>query len=213
MKFSVKKGDYVKIIAGNDKGKFGQVVAVNRDTKRVTVEGKDLSVVKKAVRARKANDKAGIIELPKSMDISNVMPVCAACGMATRVRHGEVDGKKVRICAKCGAVLETKKKKEEKKKATVRRKKKEETAAAVAPEVQTEAVAQEAAEVEEVKTTVTRRKKTETTEVAAEAPAKKTTTRKKKVDTEAATSEEVAEVKKPATRKKKTAEVKAEDAE
>lgn len=192
MKFSVKKGDYVKIIAGNDKGKFGQVVAVNRDTKRVTVEGKDLSVVKKAVRARKANDKAGIIELPKSMDISNVMPVCASCGMATRVRHGEVDGKKVRICAKCGAVLETKKKKEEKKKATVRRKKKDETAAAVAPEAKTEAVAQEvvAEEVKEVKTTVTRRKKTETTATVAEAPAKKTT-----------------------TRKKKTAEVKAEDAE
>ena len=127
MSFSVKKGDYVKIIAGNDKGKFGQIVAVDRKAGRVTVEGKDLSVVKKAVRARKASDKAGIIELPKSTDISNVMPVCSACGKATRVRHGEVDGKKVRICAKCGAVLETKKAKDDKKskaKATTRRKKK-----------------------------------------------------------------------------------------
>ncbi len=127
MSLGVKKGDYVKIIAGNDKGKFGQIVAVDREAGRVTVEGKDLSVVKKAVRARKANDKAGIIELPKSTDISNVMAVCAACGKATRIRTGEVDGKKVRICAKCGAVLETKKAKEEKKtkaKATTRRKKK-----------------------------------------------------------------------------------------
>ena len=133
MSINVKKGDYVKIIAGNDKGKFGQIVGVDRKNGRVTVEGKDLSIVKKAMRARKANDKAGIIELPKSTDISNVMPVCAACGKATRVRHGEVDGKKVRICAKCGAVLETKKAKEDKKaKATVRKKKKaEESAEAV----------------------------------------------------------------------------------
>ena len=127
MSLGVKKGDYVKIIAGNDKGKFGQIVAVDREAGRVTVEGKDLSVVKKAVRARKANDKARIIELPKSTDISNVMAVCPARGKATRVRTGEGDGKKVRICAKCGAGLETKKAKEEKKtkaKATTRRKKK-----------------------------------------------------------------------------------------
>ena len=69
MSINIKKGDYVKIIAGNDKGKFGQVVAVDRKAGRVTVEGKDLSVVKKAVRARKANDRAGIVELPKSTDI------------------------------------------------------------------------------------------------------------------------------------------------
>ena len=167
MKFSVKKGDYVKIIAGNDKGKFGQIIAVDRDAKRVTVEGKDLSVVKKAVRARKANDKSGIIELPKSMDISNVMPVCAECGQATRVRHGKVDGKSVRICAKCGAVLETKKKKEEKKKATVRRKKKDtaavENTEAVKATENTEAVTAtentEVAEAKKTTTTVTRRKK------------------------------------------------------
>ena len=133
MSINIKKGDYVKIIAGNDKGKFGQVVAVDRKAGRVTVEGKDLSVVKKAVRARKANDRAGIVELPKSTDISNVMPVCAACGKATRVRHGEMDGKKVRICAKSGEILETKKAKEEKKaKATTRKRKKAEEPAAEA---------------------------------------------------------------------------------
>jgi large subunit ribosomal protein L24 len=132
MSLNIKKGDNVKIIAGNDKGKFGQVVAVDRANGRVTVEGKGLSVVKKAVRARKATEKGGIVELPKSTDISNVMAVCAACGKATRIRHGVADGKKVRICAKCGAVLETKAVKEEKKaKVAVRRKKKTtETAAA-----------------------------------------------------------------------------------
>lgn len=226
MKFSVKKGDYVKIIAGNDKGKFGQIIAVDRDAKRVTVEGKDLSVVKKAVRARKANDKSGIIELPKSMDISNVMPVCAECGQATRVRHGNVDGKSVRICAKCGAVLETKKKKEEKKKATVRRKKKDtaavENTEAVKATENTEAVTAtentEVAEAKKTTTTVTRRKKSADTAAAKETVAttevKKPATRKKKTDDAAVADDAATEtVKKPATRKKKTAEVKAEDAE
>lgn len=171
MSFSVKKGDYVKIIAGNDKGKFGQIVAVDVKKGRVTVEGKDLSVVKKAVRARKASDKAGIVELPKSTDISNVMPVCATCGKATRVRHGEVDGKKVRICAKCGAVLETKKAKEEKKaRATVRKKKvaTETAPEAVNTEVETVAsVAEEKAEAP--KATVRKRKTTTATTVAPDA--------------------------------------------
>ena len=226
MKFSVKKGDYVKIIAGNDKGKFGQIIAVDRDAKRVTVEGKDLSVVKKAVRARKANDKSGIIELPKSMDISNVMPVCAECGQATRVRHGKVDGKSVRICAKCGAVLETKKKKEEKKKATVRRKKKDtaavENTEAVKATENTETVTaaenNEVAEAKTTTTTVTRRKKSADTAAAKETVAttevKKPATRKKKTEDAAVAADAATEtVKKPATRKKKTAEVKAEDAE
>lgn len=146
MSYSVKKGDFVKIIAGNDKGKFGQIIAIDRENGRVTVEGKDLSVVKKAVRARKANDKAGIVEMPKTYDISNVMPVCAACGKATRVRHAIVNGKKVRICAKCGEVLETKK--AEKKNTTIRRKK---TTTATTDATATEAPT----------TTVRRRKKTE----------------------------------------------------
>ncbi len=88
---------------------------------RVVVEGKDLLITKKATKARKASDKAGIVEIPHTYDISDVMPVCATCGKPTRVKHAVVDGKKVRVC-KCGAVLETKKVKE-KAKATVRKKK------------------------------------------------------------------------------------------
>lgn len=214
MKFSVKKGDYVKIIAGNDKGKFGQIIAVNRDAKRVTVEGKDLSVVKKAVRARKANEKSGIVELPKSMDISNVMPVCSECGQATRVRHGKVDGKSVRICAKCGAVLETKKKKEEKKKATVRRKKKD-----VAPVENADTAKTTETKETVTTTTVTRRKKSadtvEAKETVATTVTKKPATRKKKTEEGTAVAQDATTeaVKKPATRKKKTAEVKTDDAE
>lgn len=132
MKLSVKKGDYVKIIAGSDKGKTAQIIAVDLDKGRVTVEGKDVGQVKKAVKARKASDKSGIINMPKTVDASNVMPICASCGKATRVKHAVVDGKKVRMC-KCGAVLETKKKEEKKAKATVRKRSTKKAAEVVNP--------------------------------------------------------------------------------
>ena len=132
MKLSVKKGDYVKIIAGSDKGKTAQIIAVDLDKGRVTVEGKDVGQVKKAVKARKASDKSGIINMPKTVDASNVMPICDSCGKATRVKHAVVDGKKVRMC-KCGAVLETKKKEEKKAKATVRKRSTKKAAEVVNP--------------------------------------------------------------------------------
>ncbi len=127
MKLSVRKDDYVKIIAGQDKGKFGQIISVDAENGRVVVEGKDLHINRKAVKARKANDKSGIVDLPRSYDVSNVMPVCSVCGKPTRVKHSIVDGKKVRVC-KCGAVLTTEKPKEAKKATRVIRKKKSEDA-------------------------------------------------------------------------------------
>ncbi|HKL73558.1 MAG TPA: 50S ribosomal protein L24 [Clostridia bacterium] len=163
MSFSVKKGDYVKIIAGDDKGKMAQIIAVNTDKGRVFLEGKDISVAKKAKKSRKANDKSGIITIPKSISVSNVMPVCASCGKTTRVKYSEVDGKKVRTC-ECGAVLETKKvatKEEKKAKATVRKKVKateeiavntaEETTVAATEEKVVEATEAKAVEATEVK--------------------------------------------------------------
>jgi large subunit ribosomal protein L24 len=109
-KFSVKKDDFVVIIAGKDKGKTAQVTAVNQDKGRVLIEGKDLTTVnKKAVKARQASDKGGIITQAGSVDISNVMPLCSACNKPCRVNYKEVDGKSVRVCNKCDAVLVTKK--------------------------------------------------------------------------------------------------------
>ena len=144
MKLSVKKGDFVKIIAGSDKGKTAQIVAVDADNGRVTIEGKEVGQYKKAVKARRASDKSGIVSIDKTVDASNVMPICAACGKAVRVKHSvDENGKKVRVCGKCGAVLETKKKEEKKAKTTVRKRTKK------AEEAPVEAPATEAATTEE----------------------------------------------------------------
>lgn len=135
MKLSVKKGDFVKIIAGSDKGKTAQIIAVDAESGRVQIEGKDVGQIKKSVKARKASDPSGIISRPKTVDASNVMPICAACGKAVRVKHSvDAEGKKVRICGKCGAVLETTKKEDKKAKTTVRKRtKKVEEAPVEAP--------------------------------------------------------------------------------
>lgn len=109
-KTSIKKDDYVMIIAGKDKNKTAQVIAIDRDSHRALIEGKDLLTVnKKAVKARKASDKGGLIEQPGSVDVSNLMPICAACNKPTRVGYKEADGKKIRVCIKCGEELITKK--------------------------------------------------------------------------------------------------------
>ena len=124
-KYSVKKDDYVMIIAGKDKGKTAQIIGVNTEAHRVLVEGEGLATVNtKAVKARKASDQGGLVKQPGSVDISNVMPICSACNKPTRVGYRLEDGKRVRYCKKCGAVLVTKKAQKAKKtaKAGVRKK-------------------------------------------------------------------------------------------
>ena len=107
MNYSIKKGDAVKVISGKDKGKSGQVIAVLKDQHRVVVEG--VNIVSKHTKPRNAQQKGGIVKREGSIDVSNVMLVCASCGKPTRVGHKieNNDGKenKVRVCVKCGSVI------------------------------------------------------------------------------------------------------------
>ena len=105
---SIKKGDTVVVLAGKDKGKTGDILAVSPKTNRVIV--KDVNVVKKHKKARNAQQKSEIISMEAPIDASNVMVVCASCNKATRIAKSEVDGKLVRVCKKCGASLDVSKK-------------------------------------------------------------------------------------------------------
>lgn len=150
-KYSVKKGDYVQVISGVDSGKTGVITGIDKKTGRVLLEGDKLTPIKRHVKARRASDKGGIIERAGTVDVSNVMPICSVCNKPTRVRHGEADGKTVRICVACGAVLEPKKPARVKsaiKKATVRKKAKAEEADAEA--VSQKTVSEEAVSTEAV---------------------------------------------------------------
>lgn len=101
---NVKVNDNVLVIAGKDKGKQGKVLATSPKTNTVTVEG--VRIQKKHEKARKANETSQIVEVPAPIDASNVMVICSACGKAVRVKHAVENGKKTRVCGKCGAVLD-----------------------------------------------------------------------------------------------------------
>lgn len=101
---NVKVNDNVLVIAGKDKGKQGKILATSPKANTVIVEG--VRIQKKHEKARKANETSKIVSEPGPIDVSNVMVVCPSCNKATRVKHAVQDGKKVRVCAKCGAVLD-----------------------------------------------------------------------------------------------------------
>ena len=102
-KVHVKTGDNVMVISGKDAGKTGKVLAVSPTEGKVIVEG--LNMVTKHVKPRRQGEQGGIVKAEGAMYASKVMPVCPKCNKATRIGHSEVDGKKVRVCKKCGAQL------------------------------------------------------------------------------------------------------------
>ena len=100
-KMNVRKGDTVEVLSGKDKGVRAEVIKAMPAEGKVVVRG--VAVVKKAQRPTQANQEGGIVEKEAAIDVSNVALVCPTCGKATRVGHAEEDGKKVRVCKKCGA--------------------------------------------------------------------------------------------------------------
>jgi large subunit ribosomal protein L24 len=105
MKAHVKKGDNVMVIAGKDKGKKGKVLRVVPSTGRVVVEG--VNMIKKHQRPNQKVMQGGIIDKEAPLALSNVQVICSKCGDPVRTGKKELeDGKMVRVCAKCGEVLD-----------------------------------------------------------------------------------------------------------
>ena len=71
LKFHVKKGDEVVVIAGSEKGKRGKIIEVQRSSNRVIVEG--LHMVKRHIRKNQQNPNGAIIEREGTVHVSNVM--------------------------------------------------------------------------------------------------------------------------------------------
>ncbi len=100
----VKVNDTVLVITGKYKGKRGKVLKTVPTRHAVIVEG--VNIVHKHEKARKANETSRIVTEESPIDVSNVEVVCDKCGKPTKVGHAFVDGKKVRVCKKCGAGLD-----------------------------------------------------------------------------------------------------------
>ncbi|MDQ6927265.1 MAG: 50S ribosomal protein L24 [Actinomycetota bacterium] len=97
----LRKGDRVKVLTGKDRGKDGEIMRVLPDRNKVIVDG--VNVAKKHQRSTKATMQGGIIDKDMPVPVANVALLCPSCG-PTRVgyRFGD-DGRKVRVCKKCGS--------------------------------------------------------------------------------------------------------------
>ena len=97
----VTKGDTVRVMRGEDKGKEGKILKVFPKTGRVLVEG--INIVKKHRRARRPEEQSGIIEMPAPIAASNVMLLDPKTGAPTRTRaRVDADGTKERVSVKSG---------------------------------------------------------------------------------------------------------------
>jgi len=101
----IAKNDIVEVIAGNDRGKRGQVLKVLPRSKRIVVEG--VNFIHRHTRPRQQGDQGGIIEKEAPIDVSNVMLVCSKCNTGVRVRTKVLaDKSKTRVCTQCGEMIE-----------------------------------------------------------------------------------------------------------
>ncbi len=99
----IKKGDRVQVLTGKDRGKSGEVMHVLPARNRVIVDG--VNVAKRSTRAKRGTMQGGIIDKDMPIDASTVAIICAQCG-PTRVGYRIDDqGRKVRVCRKCGGDL------------------------------------------------------------------------------------------------------------
>ncbi|MFR7874303.1 MAG: 50S ribosomal protein L24 [Christensenellales bacterium] len=97
----IRKGDTVKVLSGNDKGKTGEVLEVIPKTQKIIVKG--INIRKKHIKPRKQGEEGGIIPSEFSIHSSKVAVVCPKCGKATRIGYSVEKDEKVRVCKKCGA--------------------------------------------------------------------------------------------------------------
>lgn len=100
----ITKGDTVRVMRGDDKGREGKVIRVYPKTGRLTVDG--INIVKKHRKARRAEEQSQILSQPAPIHHSNVMLIDPKSGEPTRVHMRiDADGTKERMAAKSGDAI------------------------------------------------------------------------------------------------------------
>ncbi len=95
----LRKGDTVKVLSGNDKGKTGEILEVIPKTEKIIVKG--INIRKKSVKPRRQGEQGGIIPSEHSIHSSKVAVVCPKCRKkATRIGYTVEKDEKVRVCKK-----------------------------------------------------------------------------------------------------------------
>jgi len=102
-KLHIKKDDTVVVISGESKGIKGKVIAASPEEGKVIVEG--ANIVSKHTKARRQGDKSQIVKTEGAIYACKVQLYCPKCQKGVRTKTKMVDGKKIRVCAKCGAEI------------------------------------------------------------------------------------------------------------
>ena len=103
----LKVGDTIQVMKGAERSattKRGKVLAIDRDARRVRVEG--LRLVKRHTKKTAQNPEGGIIEKPGTIDLANVLLVCPKCDKAARVGIKADGDSKKRFCKACDALID-----------------------------------------------------------------------------------------------------------
>jgi large subunit ribosomal protein L24 len=109
MAMHIRKGDQVVVIAGDDRGRTGEVLRVDAATRKVVVQG--INRVYRHLRPSRQHPQGGRIQKEMPIDISNVLPVDPKTNQPTRVGFRIAgDGSKERFARKSGETLGTVKK-------------------------------------------------------------------------------------------------------
>ena len=105
MAAKIKKGDYVVVLTGSDKGRKGEVLKVSPRDERVVVKG--VRMVKRHVKPSHADPEGGIKQFESPIHISNVAHIDPKDDVPTRVGFKVLkDGRKVRVAKKSGEVID-----------------------------------------------------------------------------------------------------------
>jgi len=104
-KMSFKKGDYVLVISGDDKGKKGKIVGIFPKKMKVIVES--VNFLKKHTKPTQKVPQGGVIKQEGALHISNIKLICNKCNKPTTVKREKVkEGKRVRVCKKCKEIID-----------------------------------------------------------------------------------------------------------
>ena len=101
IKMNIKKDDVVVVLSGKDKGKQGKVLEVMPKERKVVVE--KINMVSRHTKPRRQGDQGGIIQKEAPLYACKVQRVCPKCNKPAHKLLA--DGKKVRVCKKCGAEI------------------------------------------------------------------------------------------------------------
>lgn len=101
----LKNGDVVTVVAGKEVGKSGKILKLLPKKQRVIVE--KINMIKRHTKPTAQLRQGGIIEREGSIHVSNLMILCSKCNVPVRIGNRVLeDGSKVRVCRKCGEMLD-----------------------------------------------------------------------------------------------------------